>query len=452
MSDTGGQRRDPVEAEIENALQPGRFVPDRAAFRFVDGLEQVAASIGRLVTGESVRAATLYETFLAGCCEKADEVDDSSGSFGEFAQTLICGWITARQAAGARPQQTATRLLSWMDTDQYGFCHQLERQAATTLDAAGLAAFTDQIQTRFDATAHAATVSDGSDRANHSARRRWAQALRTLHATRNDLHGYLALAQQTGLSAEDYLTLASMLATQGDPAQALSWVERGLALEAQASYGSFAGGSLAELKPRLLADLGRGEQALETAWADFRKHPSRYAYDHLMAFVREPDRSAWHDKAITAARESTYLPPVVDLLLHTDETDQLAQLSAHADDDSLEALSHHTAEPAATILEQDHPDQAARIWRAQGMRILKPGKSRYYEAALRYLQRAKHCYQQAGRQDQWQHLVDEVCAQHRRKTSFLARFDDIVSGSEPAPQPSFLDRAKSRWAAPDAGY
>jgi hypothetical protein len=370
MSDTGGQRPDPVEAEIENALQPGRFVPDRACFRFVDGLEHAAASIGRLVPGEPARAATLYETFLAGRYEKAEEVDDSSGSFGTFAQTLICGWITARQAAGARPQQTATRLLTWMDTDQYGFCHQLERQAAAALDAAGLAAFTDQIQARLDAAAHAAAVSEGSDRANQYAGRRWAQALRTLHATRNDLHAYLALAEQTGLTPDDCLTLANMLAHRGQPAQALSWVERGLALEAQSSYGSFAGHSLAELKPRLLADLGRGEQALETAWADYRKHPSRYAYDHLMAFVPEPDRSAWHDKAITAALESTYLPPVVDLLLHTEETEQLAQLSARADDDSLEALSHHMAEPAATILEQDHSDQAARIWRAQGMRIL----------------------------------------------------------------------------------
>lgn len=238
-----------MEAEIENALQPGRFVPDRAAFRFVDGLEQVAASIGRLVTGESVRAATLYETFLAGCYEKAEEVDDSSGSFGTFAQTLICGWITARQAAGTRPQQTASRLLSWMDTDQYGFCHQLERRAATALDAAGLAAFTDQIQARFDAADQATAASDGSDRTNQHARRRWAQALRTLHATRNDLHAYLALAQQTGLTAEDCLSLANMLTTQADPAQALSWVERGLALDAQTSYRSFAGHSLAELKP-----------------------------------------------------------------------------------------------------------------------------------------------------------------------------------------------------------
>ncbi len=225
-------------------------MPDRACFRFVDGLEQAAASIGRLVTGAPTRAATLYETFLAGCYEKAEEVGDSSGSFGTFVQTLICGWITARQAAGACPQQTATLLLTWMDTDQYGFCNQLERQAATALHEAGLAALTNQIQARFDAAAQATAASDASDRTNQYARRRWAEALRTLHATRNDLDAYLALAQQTGLTAEDCLTLANMLTTQGNPTQALSWVERGLVLDAQASYGSFAGHSLAEAPVR----------------------------------------------------------------------------------------------------------------------------------------------------------------------------------------------------------
>ena len=53
----------------------------------------------------------LYETFLAGCHAKADELDDSSGSFGQFAQDLICGWIKARQSAGTNPDMIASTLL-----------------------------------------------------------------------------------------------------------------------------------------------------------------------------------------------------------------------------------------------------------------------------------------------------------------------------------------------------
>jgi predicted nucleic acid-binding protein len=440
---------DLLEREIETALDPGRFVSDRGCFSFVGGLEQIETTVARLVDTEPARAVTLYETFLAGCYEKAEEVDDSSGDFGMFVTALVCGWVTASQAAGVRADQTATRLLAWMDDDPYGFCHRLERDVATVLDAAGLTAFTGQVQARLEAAEQTAAAPGGPDRASQHAQRRWTEALRTLHATSNDVDAYIQLAEQTGLTTDDCLTIATMLATQGTQDQALSWVERGLTLDAQTPHGSYAGHGLAELKPRLLAELGRTGEALQTAWTEYCRHPSRYAYDHLMTFVPEPERLTWHDQAIAAALAGDYLPPLVDLLLHTDETERLAHLTARSSDASLEDISHHTAEPAGTRLEQSHPGEAARIWRAQGMRILTAGKSKYYDAALRYLGRAKHCYQRAGQPAEWQQVVAEVHAGHGRKTSFLPRFEEIANGSEPVSQPSFLDRAKARWAVPD---
>ena len=87
------------------------------------------------------RAVALYETFLAGSYEKTDELDDSSGNFGMFVDGLFRGWVQARQAAGADPDETARRLLAWMDSDTYGFCYQLERDLVKALDKRGLAAF-----------------------------------------------------------------------------------------------------------------------------------------------------------------------------------------------------------------------------------------------------------------------------------------------------------------------
>jgi hypothetical protein len=64
----------------------------------------------KLMATDPAHAAVLYESFLAGCHGKAGELDDSSGSFGQFAQTLICRWIRARQAAGADPDKIAPPL------------------------------------------------------------------------------------------------------------------------------------------------------------------------------------------------------------------------------------------------------------------------------------------------------------------------------------------------------
>ena len=79
-------KSDPFEREIELALNSGAFIPDRACFSFVSDIEDVAARIASLVKVDPTRAVTLYETFLAGCYEKAEEVDDSSGSFGQFVE------------------------------------------------------------------------------------------------------------------------------------------------------------------------------------------------------------------------------------------------------------------------------------------------------------------------------------------------------------------------------
>ena len=87
------QRRDPLEA----ALQPGRFIAYGAGWDFVSSLEGVAAQLERLVRADPGRAVSLYETFLAGSYEKAEELDDSSGNFGMFVVSLYCSWIKARQ-------------------------------------------------------------------------------------------------------------------------------------------------------------------------------------------------------------------------------------------------------------------------------------------------------------------------------------------------------------------
>src|SRR5437867_4591766 len=128
---------DLIEQEIEAALQPGAFIKYGAGWPFVEGLERVEKKIAELVRKAPARAVALYETFLAGCYEKAEELDDSSGNFGLFVDGLFCGWLRARQATGADPNETARRLVAWMDDDPYGFCYQI-RNPPDGVDRTGI--------------------------------------------------------------------------------------------------------------------------------------------------------------------------------------------------------------------------------------------------------------------------------------------------------------------------
>ncbi len=430
-------KADPIERQIDSAFRPGTFIRDGECFSFVSGLEEVAAAIDTLVATEPARAVALYGTFLAGCHAKADELDDSSGSFGQFYRDLICKWIKSRPATGADPHKTASTLLVWMEDDPYAFCHQIEKHAAAAFDKAGLAAFEKQIRERFDAAS--ADPSSGMYR-------RTAEILREIYIAQKDIPAYIALAEQTELKPQDCLAIAKLL-VPWQRNEALGWVERGRFLDREKQFRSTAAYSLDKLHRELLSKLGRVDEALGAAWGDFRKHPSKFTYDDLMKFVPTTERKAWHEKALNAASGAD-LHSLLELFTKTKEMERLADLVRRSSDEALEKVSHFATELAAKRLEKNHPGLAARLWRAQGMRIVDAKKSKYYNAALSDFERARDCYQRAELATEWEQTVRWVCASHYRKTGFISGFQALAAGSKRSERPLFLERAKTRWGEP----
>lgn len=162
-----------------------------------------------------------------------------------------------------------------------------------------------------------------------------------------------------------------------------------------------------------------------------------------MRFVPKGERTAWHEKAMATSRDGD-LAALIGLWLATLETSRLVERLRVASDAEIEALSHYTSEPAANHLARKHPDVAAKLYRAMGMRIVNKKKSKYYDAALRHLEQAKQCYMKTGLADSWNAVVDQVRREHHRKTAFISRFEQIVAGAKRRPE-RFLVRARKRW-------
>jgi hypothetical protein len=209
-----------------------------------------------------------------------------------------------------------------------------------------------------------------------------------------------------------------VLIGQGKPSQPLAWVERGLALGKQRPF-PFANLQLVYRRRGLLVQLGRGNDAIEEAWAEFREYPDKFRYEELMRFVPTAKRTTWHEKAMKAA-ERADLDRAIDLLLESNETARLVQRLEAASDAALEKISHYVTEPAAKYLAKTHPGVAARVFRALGMRILNTRKTNYYDAALSNLEAARRCYERAHLQPQWNMVVEEVRCEHLRKRSFMS--------------------------------
>jgi hypothetical protein len=432
---------DPLERAMEEALSPGSFISYDAAWAFVGDVRDVANDVAEIIKKEPQRAAHLYETFIAACHEKADEIDDSSGSFGMLVEELFCDWIKARQAANHDPGEIAKALIYWMEEDPYGFCHDLDRDVVNVLDKKGLEALVRRIRAKFESVPNSG---DKEKRSAEYARRRWGAVLKTLLAGQRNVDGYIALCEQTELKAEDCKAIAKIYRSRRRLEDALYWAERGLEIARSDQRGFMEESDLQQLQRALMAKLGRSEDALQSAWSEFEAYPSTFKYKDLMRYVPAEEKRAWHRKAMEVSEKGD-LPSQIELWIKNKETERLVSRLRKVTDKQLEALSHYQAEPLARKLARSNPDIAAKVYRALCMRIVNAGKSKYYDAALDNIERAKQCYAKAGLDTEWEKVVADIRERHSRKWGFMGGFEDIVSSAPKRLESSFMDRAKSKW-------
>ncbi len=435
-----------LDQAMEHALKLGDFIDYSAVWSFITELEEVAKRIEQLLPEESKRAISLYEIFIAGCYEKADEIDDSGGNLGMFVENLFCGWIKARQAAHADGEKTAEKLLGWMDKDDYGFCYHLEREAVKVLNRDGLSHFASQVRKRFDAAKRPLKTSNEDERTLQGTsyrQRYWGGVLKTSYAAQRNLAAYTAFCEEIGLLPIDCEIIAGMLQARGKPEQAIEWVERGLDLEKRYTGSKGSSYKLDEMKRKLLVKLGHSDEALASAWTEFANFPCQLSYDQLMKYVPKRDRTIWHDKAMSTSNQGD-LSSVIKLWLATKEIDRLTERLRRSTHQQLESLSHYTTEPAAKKLARPHPDVAAKVYRGLGMRILNSKKSKYYDAALSHFAQARRCYRKAGDDQAWRTLVEEMLQTHRRKSAFMPGFEKLIQGKNPHAKFSFAERTKRR--------
>lgn len=432
--------------EMERALKPGRFVRYDDMFDFVAGLERVHEKLAALVGGlETERAVRLYELFLSGCYEKIEQCDDSSAYLSMFFDELFCGWVKARQAAGCDASETVQQILKWKEHDAYGFCHAIEKDMAKVLNREGyrllVAHFQDRIESAMKesiGTPNQAIFESGNEI------RRPGLSLKAIYQARGDSKSYAALCERIGFSPRDSERLAEMEMSKGHWERALGWVEKGLALEPLRDWRNERSPSLTHLKPKILGKLGRTEDALEMAWADFEDYPCDIAYENFMQYVPRSAKGRWHERAMNVATESADLGQFMGLCVKTKEWRSLADRVHAAKQEELEAVSHYSSEPAATALSKRDVLAAAKLYQALGTRIVRSGKSKYYGAALQHLGEARRLYLKAGRGSEWEALVRQVRAEHSRKLGFLSGLESLSTGAVEE-QGSFAQRARRRW-------
>ncbi|NQT58649.1 MAG: hypothetical protein HQ557_06665 [Bacteroidetes bacterium] len=438
---------DSMASEIEDALDLGSYISYQQVWDYVDNLNDVKERIDDMVMEATARqCVSLYVMFLSGCYEKADEIDDSGGNLGMFFEELFCSWIKARQKAGYADKETVHNILQWMENDSYGFCYNIEKKLVEALNRQGLSVFEATILARFDEALE--SIDPDSVKRIYDYPydvRQNADILRIIYSTKKDIDSYLGLCDKVGTTPKDCENIANIYKGRRCFRDALLWVDKGLELEKKDSWPNYASRGLSSVKRDLLNMAGEKKEAFESAWSEFQSQPSEYTYDEMMKYVLKKDRNHWHKMAIEEIGK-TSLPIIIELCTKTQEWKILAESIKAARHEEIEYISHYDTEKAAQGLSQEYPVEAAKIFRALGLRIVKAKKSKYYGIANEHLLKAKKLYVENNCQKEWSSLVENIRRDHYRKYSFIGDFEKIVSGEYPEYLESFEERTKKRWA------
>lgn len=410
----------------------------------VSNLDRVHEGVETLVkTDEAGRAVRLYEIFLSGVYAKIEEADDECDLANLF-HRLICGWIEARQAAGLCAKESVAQLLNWVKNDDYGFCNDIERDAIKVLNTEGRHLLISHFQSLVDRALRAA--GEGSPKPifeYENDLRLPAMSLKDIYEALGDASSYAALCERLGFSPRDCERLVKMEMSKKRWAKALEWVEKGIALKTKRDWHNEDDDEIGRLKPEILRHLGRKDDALGLAWADFQRDPNEFAYEQLMRFVPTKEKAAWQERALVAADEAD-LGDFISLCVKVKAWDRLARRIHLAKPDELEAQSHYCTEPAAKGLAKIDALAAAKLYRALGLRIVNAGKSKYYHEALEYFEKCRDLYCAKGQPAEWVAVVQFVRTAHSRKSGLVSAFEKIVSGKVER-VPSFAEQAQERW-------
>ncbi|WP_431681298.1 DUF6880 family protein [Kitasatospora sp. KL5] len=338
-------------------------------------------------------------------------LDDSSGIVGDALQGLVDLYARALEQA---PPANPKTLASWLVSAQFdgpGWPRIHLRAFAPALGERGIAEITAQVQAR-------AADADPDSWSAQFAVRDFREQLAELTG---DTDHYIAVLAEDLKNPEQYCRIARALTDADRPAEAVNWARRGLAHHPGNPYSD----RLRALLVNLLLDDGQPDAALDIRITEFHRHPIAATFRALAATC---DRTG----------DTTPLVPALDELRARAATDpyrlseliQALTIAGLAEEAWSTAATHpHETGPhlLSSLIEHRetvHPADVLAPYRYLiQAQLADTGKYRY-EHAIKLLRRLRAAHTAAGDPGGFSRYLAELRAEHKRKTSFIAKLDN----------------------------
>jgi uncharacterized Zn finger protein len=269
-----------------------------------------------------------------------------------------------------------------------------------------------------------------NDRAKYSARWRITHIMETLARQSGNVEDLIAVKSRDLSQAFNFLQIAQTYKDAGNREAALEWAERGLR--------AFPERTDSRLREFLIQEYHwrkRHAEAIAIAWTAFREQSGLGAYMALhQSAIRAKQWAEWREKALARLREEianrdhrrskARWAPFVDghselVEIFLWEGDAEAAWSEAATGGCNTGLWFRLAQAR----EQEHPEDAVKVYIAQLNRALQPAEHHAYKEVVEILRKLQPLQARIGKAAEFAGLVQSIRAQYKARRNLIKLLD-----------------------------
>lgn len=425
-------KKEPLIDEIEYTLDLGRYIGWHDNSDFTDQLEALLKKIVRFAEANPIHGIEVFRIYIAACLEKSEEVDGSDGSLGTFFDNLMCEWAKACSVAKIAGSDFITELEHFKKVDSVGYLMDIEKQVIPGLGSDLSLSMEKYLKEKIGISND--NIEASSDKAI-TPNDDFIKYLKKLYTHTKNLKALTELSSKFGLTSADILSIAKIHFENGDLNESLNWIAK----VREDNKDLFSTYDLEKLEQTILLQLGRQDEVIEKAWRRFEKSHSWFDLENILKVSSESKHPEYKMRAAEILKNAD-LDDAISGLFKIGEFALLNEKIMSADEKELQRLFYGESIRVADNLSETYPAAAVRIYLSQANRILEDKKSKAYHHALNYLSISRELMIKLGQKEEWQKFAEHFAVIHKRKSSFMSGFKEILSGNQKSYEPSFEEK------------
>lgn len=416
-------------AAIDRAVETGGYVDWHEASTYAAGLENIADSLAELL--QQGQAAALIElaeyaiTRVEAACEYVD--DSNGGEMTDMLERLGELHYQACMAARPDPAELAERLFKYELSAGFDAFHDSLRRYAKVLGKEGVARYKQLAE---DEWRKVEPRSQETGRGDYDSRRwRITRIMESFAELSGDVEALVAVKSRDLSSALRYLDIAEIYRKHRRHDQALEWAERGVK-----AFPNKPDDRLRDFLAEEYLRLKRNDDAMRLIWVQFAERPGLGHYQKLHQFAGKTglwptlrQRAFEHLDQLIASQASKRQSPyyfssaaaLAEIYLWEKNIDAAWKTATRG------AISDQLWLTLAAAREEDHPADAAPVYRRLIETMVEQTNNTAYEEAIKLLKRLKPLLARLNSPADFGQYIALLRAKYKAKRNFMKLLDKL---------------------------